>query len=76
MFGRKDHGTTDGSYYQLIVDIMPETSRIKMLVSTTVKSITGKIETNEVVERRVIKQVDHLLRSPQIEITNVGVEKK
>lgn len=76
LFGRKDFGTTDGSYYQLIVDLMPETSRIKVLVSTTVKSITGKLETNQVVERRFIKQLDHLMRSPQIEITNVGVEKK
>ena len=76
LFGRKDYGATDGAYYQLIGDVLSDGSQIKVLVSTTVKSIAGKLETNGVVERRVLKQLNDLLRSPQIEITNVGVEKK
>ncbi len=76
LFGRKDFGNTDGAYYQLVVDVLPDGPKMKVLVSTTVKTIVGKLETNGIIERRVIEKLDNVMRSPQIEITNVGMEKK
>jgi len=76
LFGRKDFGNTDGAYYQLVIDVIPEGPKLKVLASTTVKTIVGKLNTNNVVERRFLDKLDNVMRSPQIEITNVGMEKK
>lgn len=76
LFNRRDYGVSDGAYYKMNVDVSEENSNVKVLVSTTVKSIVGPLESSGVVERKVLKQVEDSLRSPQIEMTNVGVERK
>lgn len=76
LFGSKDFGSSDGAYYQLLADINEEGSQMKLLVATKVKTIVGKLETNKVVERRVLKQVEDYLRPPLIEMSNVGVRNK
>ena len=75
-FERRDYGLTDGAYYQLVVDIMEEGSQMKVAVSTTIKSIAGKMKTSGKVEKRILKQLKNYLRAPQIQMTNVGVKKK
>lgn len=75
-FGRKDYGLTDGAYYQVMVDFFDQTAETKVLISTKVKTITGKLNSSGNLERSILtKAADHL-RSPQIEITNVGVKEK
>ncbi len=76
LFGRPDYGSTDGAYYQLLVDLNEEGSRLKVLVATKVKTIVGKLHSSGKVEKRVLKQLEDYLRSPQIEMSNVGVRKK
>lgn len=76
LFGRKDYGMTDGAYYQLTVDTYQEGNQLKVTVGTTVKTIVGKLHSSGKVERKVIAQLNDYLRSPQIEMTNVGVKKK
>lgn len=76
LFERKDYGITDGAYYQLVIDLIEEGSKIRVSLSTTVKSIAGPLETTGKVEKKLITQLEDLLRPPQIEMTNVGVRKK
>jgi hypothetical protein len=75
-FGRRDYGASDGAYYQLTADMSDENSKIKVNLSTTVKSLVGKMESSGVVERKIFTKLDDYLRSPQIEMTNVGVRNK
>lgn len=76
LFGRKDYGSSDGAYYQVMVDLMEEGAQTKILVSTKVKTIVGKLESSGKVERRLLETIEDFLRPPQIELTNVGVRKK
>lgn len=76
LFERKDYGLTDGTYYQVIVDMEESGSILRVAISTTVKSIVGKVESTKKIERRIFRQLDDVLRSPQIEMTNVGVTKR
>lgn len=76
LFDRRDYGVSDGAYYQLTVDLSQEGSRVKVLVATTVKSIVGPLLSSGKVEKRILLQLQDYLRSPQVEMTNVGVEKK
>lgn len=76
LFERKDYGVADGAYYKLVVNVMPENRYQKVLVSTTVKTITGKLESSGKLEAKLLNQMKDYLQAPQIEMTNVGVEKK
>lgn len=76
LFDRRDYGVSDGAYYQMTIDVMEEGSRMKVLVGTVVKSIAGPLESSGKVEKRILNQMQDTLRSPQIEMSNVGVEKK
>lgn len=76
LFGRKDYGLSDGAYYKLLVDIIPQGQRMKVAVATTVKSVSGKLNSSGKLEKKFIKQLSAYLRSPQIEMTNVGVTEK
>ena len=76
LFGRKDYGVSDGAYYQLFVDLIDEGNQTKVLISTTTKNIVGKLESSGKIEKAVISDMEVLLQSPQIEMTNVGVSKK
>ena len=76
LFNRKDFGASDGAYYQLLIDINEEGSRMKVLVATKVKTVVGKLTSNKVIEKRVLTQLEDFLRPAQIEMSNVGVRKK
>lgn len=76
LFRRKDYGVTDGAYYKLMVDILEDGPEVRVLVSTKLKSIAGSMKSDGKVERRILDQVAHYLRSPQIEMTNVDVKRK
>lgn len=76
LFQRRDYGVSDGAYYRLTTDLTQEGSRIKVAFSTTVKTIVGPLESSGVIEKRLLTQLHDYLRSPQIEMTNVGVKKK
>lgn len=76
IFGNKDYGVSDGAYYQLIVDLFQEGPKIKVSVSTTVKTIVGQLKSSGKVEKRILNQLADYLRSPLIKMTNVGVENK
>lgn len=76
LFGTKDYGSSDSSYYQLLVDLTEEGTQIKVAVATKVKSIVGRLYSSSKIERQIIHQLEDYLRSPQIEMTNVGVRKK
>lgn len=76
LFDRRDYGAADGAYYQLVVSLSDVGSRVKVGVGTKVKTIVGKLKSTDRVERKVLAQLRDYLRSPVIELTNVGVKQK
>ncbi len=73
LFGRPDYAANDGAYYQITADVTEADNKVNLTVFSTVKSMAGKLTSSRVVEKKILKQVDDLMRSPQIEMTNVGV---
>ncbi len=73
-FNRRDYGAGAGSYYQLVADVFQEGNQVKVSVCTTIKSISGKLTSSRVVEKRLLAKLDDFMRSPQIVITNVGMQ--
>jgi hypothetical protein len=76
LFGRKDYSAASGSYYQLVIDIADSTPQIRVSVSTAVKSMSGRLTSSQVIENTFLSKLDDQLRSPQIEMTNVGVKSR
>ncbi|MBU0505788.1 MAG: hypothetical protein ABII18_00820 [bacterium] len=76
MFKRADYGGSAGSYYQVVCDVYEKGPKVEVSVSTIVKSISGQLKSSKVVERKVVKRVDEFMRSPQIVITNVGMQER
>lgn len=74
LFNRKDFAASDGAYFQLIADIFSDGPGVKVAVSTKVKSIAGRLSSSYVAEKQALGQIDNFMRSPQIEMTNVGVK--
>lgn len=76
LFDRRDYGVSDGAYYQVVIDLIQEGPQVKVMVGTLVKSLAGRLESSGKVERRILDQLADNLRSPQIEMTNVGVTER
>ncbi|MCP5463973.1 MAG: hypothetical protein H7A33_03010 [Deltaproteobacteria bacterium] len=74
LFDRKDFSANAGAYYQLLVDVKEEAGKVRVSVSTVVKSISGELLSNHVAEKDFLTLLSRYLRSPQIIMTNVGVE--
>lgn len=72
-FNRKDFSASLGAYYQLVVEVTDLSPRLRVSVSTQVKSVAGKLTSANVLEKKILARIDDFLRSPQIEMTNVGV---
>ena len=76
LFGHKDFSGNAGAYYQLIVTVEEDGPYATVTVSTKVKSVSGKLTSQHVVEKRVLSKLGDFMRSPQIEVTNVGQKDK
>lgn len=76
LFGRNDYSGSQGAYYQLVADVFTEGNKIKVATYTNIKSLAGKLESALVVEKKFLSRLDNLMRSPQIELTNVGMKER
>lgn len=76
LFDRQDFSAATGSYYQLIADLVQDGSVVRVSLSTAVQSVAGKLSSSKVEENRVLTRLDDYLRSPQILMTNVGVQNR
>ena len=76
LFKRRDYAASDGSYYQLNVTCVSESSGTRVDVKTIVKSVSGKLSSSKSIEKNFLSHLDNAVRSPQIEVTNVGVENR
>lgn len=76
LFNRKDYSASAGSYYQLIINFLPEGNFTRVEVATKVKSISGKLQSTKILEKKFLKSLKDYTRSPQIQITNVGVSNR
>jgi len=76
LFGRADYSAAAGAYYQMIVDVFTDANDVKASASTLVKSISGRLESSLKAENKFLERLDDFMRSPQIEMTNVGVTER
>ena len=76
LFKHKDYSGNSGAYYKLVVDVFEEAPRVKVSVYTIVKSLSGNLTSSHVVENQLLKRIDDYMRSPQIEMTNIGVQER
>lgn len=76
LFNRQDYAATDGAYYQLMVNIAADGVYSKVEVKTNAKTLAGKLTSSKRLERAFLLRLDDALRSPQILITNVGVQNR
>lgn len=73
LFNRRDYSAADGAYYQLQLSFVPEGNYARVEVRTNVKSVAGKLSSSKTLEKAFLKRLDDAVRSPQIQMTNVGV---
>lgn len=73
LFNRRDYGASAGAYYQLQLSFIPEGAYSRVEVRTNVKSVAGKLASSKTLEKAFLERLDNALRSPQIQVTNVGV---
>lgn len=76
LFGRKDFAVNQGAYYKLVVDAEQQGNYVGVTAYTVLKTVAGKLESSQVVEGEFFKHLDDSMRSPQIEVTNVGMTSK
>ncbi|MBF0107395.1 MAG: hypothetical protein HQM16_18955 [Deltaproteobacteria bacterium] len=76
LFNRRDYSANSGSYYQLVATCSQESHKVGVSVYTVVKSLTGNLSSSMVVEKKFLGRLDDFMRSPQIEITNVGLTER
>lgn len=76
LFGHKDFSASAGTYYQLMVRVEENGPHASVDVNTRVKSISGKLSSFQSVEKSFLAKLSDFMRSPQIEITNVGQKDK
>lgn len=74
LFNRRDYGTSDGAYYQVIANITPETGGSQVELTTKVKTIVGRMDSSGVVERQTFKKLADAIRPSTFEMTNVGIK--
>ena len=76
LFGRPDYAAADGAYYQVIANISQTGSKVEVSLSTNIQSVAGKLSSSKRIENDIFKQINTYLRSPQIIMTNVGVQER
>lgn len=73
LFDQKDYGTV-GAYYRLEVKVGEQDGKGKVWVSAPVKSLVGHQKSTTTEEKKVLQKIGDLLRSPDFEMTNLGVD--
>lgn len=76
LFKRPDYSANAGAYYQMVADISEQNNRVKVVVYTNVKSVVGNLVSSKVLENKFFDRLGDFIRSPQIEITNVGMTER
>ena len=73
LFGRPDYGTV-GAYYQLIVEVGDKEGKSEVTITAQPRSIVPNIKSSGRVEKKVLGHMADLLRSDDIQVTNVGLQ--
>lgn len=76
LFERRDYAASDGSYYQMLVTCVSEGAYTRVDVKTSLQSASGKLSSSKSLEKAFLSRLDDALRSPQIQLTNVGLENR
>lgn len=72
LFGRRDYATV-GAYYKLYVLVSPEDDGQEVAVRGIANSTISNLKSSGAEEEKILRRIANLLRSPSIEITNVGI---
>jgi len=76
LFGRRDYAANQGGYYKLVVTAEQQGNAVGVTVYTVLQSVSGKLDSSEVLEKRFLSKLSAALRSSQIEVNNVGMYEK
>lgn len=76
LFGRRDYAANQGGYYKLVVTAEQQGSTVGVSVYTVLQTVSGKLESSEVLEKRFLHKLSDALRSAQIEVNNTGMFEK
>lgn len=76
LFNHKDFSANAGAYYQLMLKVEELGPHASVDVSTKVRSVSGKLSSHHDIEKKVLTKLSDFMRSPQIEISNVGQKDK
>ncbi|MBI5300468.1 MAG: hypothetical protein HY877_09310 [Deltaproteobacteria bacterium] len=74
LFGREDFGT-NGAYHQLEIRLVPqEGGNTEVQVGSRIESIVANLQSAGTEEQMVLGKVADYLRSPNAQVTNLGVQ--
>ncbi|MBI1909330.1 MAG: hypothetical protein HYS22_04090 [Deltaproteobacteria bacterium] len=73
LFGRPDYGTV-GAYYQLVVEIGEREGKSEVTITAQPRSIVPNLKSSGRVEKKVLARMADLLRSDDIQVTNIGLQ--
>lgn len=76
LFKRKDYSGNAGVYYQLVVKVQEQSNGVLVMAHTKIKTIVGPLESSKYLENKFFKRLKTYMRSPQLIMTNVGVEER
>jgi uncharacterized lipoprotein len=72
VFGRRDLGAIN-SYYQLEVQVAPDSGRTRVKVGTRVKSLVSNLTSTGIEEGKILAGVGDSLRKAEPTVTNLGI---
>lgn len=76
LFGRRDYSANQGSYFKVVVKTEQQGNYAGVIIYTRLKSVVGKLNSSNVLEKKFFNRLDTAMRSSQIEVTNVGMTEK
>lgn len=77
LFGRPDYAANQGGYYKLVMDVKQAgNSAVEVTVYTIIQTVAGELTSSEILEKKFHAKLADALRSPQIEVNNVGMQER
>jgi len=72
-FGSPDYGI-NGAYHQLEVRLVPQNGKTEVQIGSRIQSVVANLKSSGREERLILEKVSHYLRSPNVQVTNLGVQ--
>lgn len=73
LFGRQDFGVS-GGYHQLEIRLVPQNGNTEVQIGSRVESMVARLQSAGTEENMILDKIGDYLRSPQPQVTNLGVQ--